>query len=93
MKMIIGEEAPKKGELHLFGTPLADKTVSDFREEMNYCPQKDALFPRIAVQKQLEFFARLRGLSRNDTKNLLESAFEVLKIEKYANRLFRDFFW
>ncbi len=66
------------------------KVASSFREELGYCPQADALWPRLAVKEQLELFARLRGLSREETKSVLETAMAALKIEKYAKRRFRD---
>ncbi len=76
--------------MHLCGKPLVSKGASDFRRELSYSPQADALWPRLALLEQLEVFARLRGLSREGARRVLETAMAALKIDEFANRRFID---
>ena len=71
------------------GRPLREHGASSFSTELGYCPQIDALWPRLAVFEQLDFFARLRGVTKDEAKTLIETALRALRIESVSNRQFK----
>ena len=88
MKLIVGEEAPFTGDIHLCGRPLTRQGAASFNKHLGYCPQTDSLWPRLSVAETLYLFARLRGLTRASAKEVVDAAMCALKIEKFAQRQF-----
>jgi ATP-binding cassette, subfamily A (ABC1), member 3 len=52
---------------------MASKSGFDqARHLIGYCPQFDAIFERLTVREHLEFYANLKGISRDYIKPLIE---------------------
>jgi ABC-2 type transport system ATP-binding protein len=59
MRIVLGVLEPDAGEVRWRGRPIDDKT----RQRTGYMPEERGLYPRMRVRDQLEYFARLHGLS------------------------------
>lgn len=61
MRMVLGVLEPDAGEARLHGRPLDART----RARFGYMPEERGLYPKMPVGRQVEYFARLHGLSRD----------------------------
>ena len=58
MKLIVGLEKPKSGEINIFGTGLTNET----RLKIGYMPQQNTLYNDLTVQQNVDFFASMYGI-------------------------------
>lgn len=75
LRLLVGLIKPQIGVVRVLGEKPSSKLFS----RIGYMPQLQALYMELSVQQNLEFFARMQGLS--NTKNRLEV------IEKVLNRV------
>jgi ABC-2 type transport system ATP-binding protein len=59
MRIVLGVLEADAGEVRWQDRPIDDKT----RQRTGYMPEERGLYPRMRVRDQLEYFARLHGLS------------------------------
>jgi ABC-2 type transport system ATP-binding protein len=59
MRIILGVLEPDAGQVFWRGSPVDEQT----RRRMGYMPEERGLYPKMRVRDQLEYFARLHGLS------------------------------
>jgi len=64
MRIILGVLAPDAGEVRWRGRPMND----EMRKRVGYMPEERGLYPKMRVRDQLEYFARLHGLSPHDAQ-------------------------
>jgi ABC-2 type transport system ATP-binding protein len=62
MRIMLGVLAADAGEVRWDGAPVTLET----RSRIGYMPEERGLYPRMRVGEQLEYLARLHGLSRAD---------------------------
>ena len=62
MRIMLGVLAADSGEVRWDGRPVTLET----RSHIGYMPEERGLYPRMRVGEQLEYLARLHGLSRAD---------------------------
>jgi ABC-2 type transport system ATP-binding protein len=62
MRIILGVLEPDAGEVLWRGRPIDDEV----RRRVGYMPEERGLYPKMKVRGQLEYFARLHGLSPED---------------------------
>jgi ABC-2 type transport system ATP-binding protein len=62
MRIMLGVLAADSGEVRWDGSPVTLET----RSRIGYMPEERGLYPRMRVGEQLEYLARLHGLSRAD---------------------------
>jgi ABC-2 type transport system ATP-binding protein len=62
MRIALGVLAADAGEVRWDGAPVTLET----RSRIGYMPEERGLYPRMRVGEQLEYLARLHGLSRTD---------------------------
>ena len=74
--------------MFLEGEPLIKQGASEMQERLNYCPQKDTMWPRLTMGNLFSVFARLRGLSSESEKRLVEESLKALRLEQYMDREF-----
>jgi ABC-2 type transport system ATP-binding protein len=65
MRIILGVLAPDAGEVRWRGRPMTD----EIRKRLGYLPEERGLYPKMRVRDQLEYFARLHGLSAGDAQS------------------------
>jgi ABC-2 type transport system ATP-binding protein len=65
MRIVLGVLEPDAGEVRWRGRPVDAQT----RQRMGYMPEERGLYPKMRVRDQLEYFARLHGLSPKDARD------------------------
>jgi ABC-2 type transport system ATP-binding protein len=65
MRIILGVLAPDAGEVRWRGQPMND----EIRKHIGYLPEERGLYPKMRVRDQLEYFARLHGLTAAEAGN------------------------
>jgi ABC-type multidrug transport system ATPase subunit len=54
---------------------------------MGYCPQFDALFDLLTGEECLLFYARLKGLPKNDIPAIVDNALNQMDLARYKTKL------
>jgi ABC-type Na+ transport system ATPase subunit NatA len=65
MRIVLGVLEPDAGEVRRRGRPVDAQT----RRRMGYMPEERGLYQKMRVRDQLEYFARLHGLSPKDARD------------------------
>ena len=74
--------APDEGEVSFNGRPLTAKDVVN----IGYLPEERGLYKKMKVGEQALFFARLKGLSRQEATARLKEWFERLEITDWWDK-------
>ncbi|MDO4320462.1 MAG: ABC transporter ATP-binding protein [Bacteroidales bacterium] len=74
--------APDSGEVWFNGHQLTGADVAN----IGYLPEERGLYKKMKVGDQAIFFARLKGLSKNDATRALKEWFERLEISSWWNK-------
>ncbi|MBF9068921.1 ABC transporter ATP-binding protein [Streptacidiphilus fuscans] len=77
MRIILGVLAADSGEVRWDGAPVTLET----RSRIGYMPEERGLYPRMKVGEQLEYLARLHGLTRADAVSAARTWSERLGVE------------
>ncbi len=73
IKMILGILKPTTGTVRVFGhDPAADRNMGGLREQLGYLPENLSFYPQLTGRETLQYFARLKGASGQEQKQLLE---------------------
>ncbi len=80
MRMILDIIRPDSGQITWNGNDVREVP----RQNWGYLPEERGLYPKMVVEEQLLFLARLNGLSKQDAKKELDEWFERFQIN--ANR-------
>lgn len=95
IKMLVGEQGSKTGTITSFGNAI--DFDRKFRQGfMGYCPQFDALYPRLTVEEQLDMVTRVRGMGRYkygvDTSSCVQvdMLMDVLGLKQYKSQLCKN---
>jgi ABC-2 type transport system ATP-binding protein len=80
MRIILGVLAPDAGAVRWRGQPMTD----DMRRRVGYMPEERGLYPKMRVRDQLEYFARLHGLSATDAADAAGYWIERLGVAERA---------
>ena len=82
MRMILDLLRPDSGQISWNGTPVHQVT----RRSFGYLPEERGLYPRMEVEAQLLFLARLSGLSKQDALRALDEWLERFQISAYRHK-------
>ncbi|HEX5159370.1 MAG TPA: ABC transporter ATP-binding protein [Ktedonobacterales bacterium] len=82
MRMILDLLRPDSGAITWDGAPMS--AVS--RREFGYLPEERGLYPRMEVQEQLLFLARLSGMSVENAQSALDEWLERFQITAYRHK-------
>lgn len=74
--------APDTGQVLFDGHPLTQKDVIN----IGYLPEERGLYKKMKVGEQALFFARLKGMSKNDAYHELKKWFDKFEISDWWNR-------
>ncbi|WP_225446885.1 ABC transporter ATP-binding protein [Streptacidiphilus sp. PB12-B1b] len=77
MRIMLGVLAADAGEVRWDGAPVTLRT----RSRIGYMPEERGLYPRMKVGEQLEYLARLHGLSRADAARATRDWTERLGVD------------
>jgi ABC-2 type transport system ATP-binding protein len=82
--MLLSVLKPTSGRITYFGTPL-DRGCTDVLKPVGYASGYSRLPPRLTVEENLDVFARLCGLARDDRRariSALLASFGVLNLRR-----------
>jgi len=82
LRMVMNILAPDAGTIHLLGRP-ADQAA---RDRVGYMPEERGLYPRMGVEDQLLYFARLKGVPRADATRRVGPWLERLGLGDWRKR-------
>ena len=64
MRLLIGLQKPSSGAVRVFGEPPSPRIAG----RIGYMPQLSALYQELSVRQNVDFFARMYGLSRSSER-------------------------
>src|SRR5262245_5515030 len=82
LRMIMDIFRPDAGHILVFGQP-PDNTAN---QRIGYLPEERGIYVGLKVGKVLEYFARLKGLSKPRARNNVERWLHRFGIEEYSGR-------
>ncbi len=84
LMMLAGFETATHGEIVLDGVPI--NNVPPHKRNIGMVFQNYALFPHMTVRENLAFPLEVRKLSRDEIKNRIRKALEMVQLEGFENR-------
>ena len=85
-KMLTGDISVSEGNAFI-GQYSIKKDLKAAQKLIGYCPQFDALDPLLTGWEQLQFYARIKGISIADVDHVSNLAIDRLQLNKWADRI------
>lgn len=79
IRMLVGIMAPDTGKIELFGQPLSQKLQST----IGYLPEERGLYKKVNIQRQLRYFAALKGISRSEADKRIDFWLDRVNLSKW----------
>lgn len=83
VKAIIGLESPDSGNVSVLGTTMPNLEII---EQIGYMAQADALYHDLTALENLQFFARLYGLSKLQQKDRFEETAQLVNLSDQLHK-------
>lgn len=78
IRMLLGIIKKDTGEITWNGKKVERKNVN-----FGYLPEERGVYPKTKIYDQLLYFAKLKGMNKNDADKAIKKWAEVLKVEEY----------
>jgi len=88
LRHIAGLLEPDSGTITAFGIDVVRETLA-VRQMLGYMPQKFGLYEDLSVLENLNLYAELRGLAKNERRERFAELLRFTGLEHFTNRLAR----
>ena len=78
IRMILGILKKEEGEITWNGKQVERKNVN-----FGYLPEERGVYPKIKIFDQLMYFAKLKGMKKEEAEEAINKWAKVLKVEEY----------
>jgi ABC-2 type transport system ATP-binding protein len=82
LRMVMNILRPDAGTIEILGAPAGQET----RDRVGYMPEERGLYPRMALEEQLLFFAALKGVPRAEAARRLPPWLERMGLSAWRHR-------
>src|SRR5688500_5393339 len=82
LRMVMNILRPDAGTVEILGMPASQAA----RDRVGYMPEERGLYPRMAVEEQLLFFAALKGVARAEAQARLSPWLERMGLSEWRHR-------
>ncbi|XP_052830945.1 cholesterol transporter ABCA5 [Octopus bimaculoides] len=82
ISMMSGELGIDKGKIFIRDQ---NREEEFFSEIIGFCPQHDALFPLSTLREQIQCYAEIRGICKEDINTIVDYYLETMNIKEHAN--------
>lgn len=86
IRIITGITGADSGRVYFNGEPLGPSHVGT----IGYLPEERGLYKKMPIQEQAMYFARLKGLNRNDAKQAIDYWFDKFDINSWRTKKVED---
>ena len=84
IKTIAGILVPTEGTVHVLGEQMPKLHIIN---RIGYMAQSDALYMNLSGRDNIEFFAAMYGMKKNDMKCNIDRALELVKLSDHQHKL------
>lgn len=81
-RMILNLIDPTSGTITWKGDPINYSRT----DEIGYLPEERGLYPKLKVQEQIIYLAKLRGMGKQDAQNALKEWLERFQVPQYLDK-------
>jgi ABC-2 type transport system ATP-binding protein len=85
IRAIVGLLNLDSGDLNVLGEPVS--RVREIYSCIGYMTQHKALYPDLTLQENMEFFAGLYGLEKNEREQKITELLDMVNLEEHRHRL------
>ncbi|MGC9780213.1 MAG: ABC transporter ATP-binding protein [Candidatus Heimdallarchaeota archaeon] len=82
IKMILGITPPTSGEIQVLGWNIP-KERKKIKRDIGYLAQQRALYKSLTTRENIEFFAAIKGMTKEDIHEKTDELIEVLNLSEY----------
>jgi len=82
IKMILGILSPTEGEIQVLGWNIP-KERKKIKRDIGYLAQQRALYESLTARENIEFFAAIKGMSKEDIKEKTDELIQVLDLVEF----------
>lgn len=85
IKMLIGLTKPTSGEAFIFDLSTS-KDLDKIKSIVDISMQETAIARKLTVSENIEFYAKLRGKTKEEIEKIKENLFKIFKLDKVAQK-------
>eukprot|EP00658_Telonema_sp_P-2_P006414 TRINITY_DN12438_c0_g1_i3.p1 TRINITY_DN12438_c0_g1~~TRINITY_DN12438_c0_g1_i3.p1 ORF type:complete len:2202 (+),score=596.20 TRINITY_DN12438_c0_g1_i3:221-6826(+) len=85
ISMMAGEFPPTSGQGKLAGLDMR-RDREEINKSMGYCPQFDALFPKLTAREHLQMYARIKGIAVDQERAVVDNLIEMMNLTDHCER-------
>ena len=83
ISMLTGLYSPQAGNAWVGGYDIINQ-IDLVHSRLGVCPQFDLLWPELTVEEHLLFYARIRGISKENEMNVVNRAMSEVRLTEFA---------